>query len=1197
MRGTRGTVCGVGWARCAAGLWGLAIGVTLSAGCSGGDPSPAADVAGVSDGAGPGVDGGIEAAILDGGAEDGRGPGADGAGRFGDVATAPDGAADGGADGQGATGPAGPYEPCATPQDCASGYCVQAWDGKVCAAPCDAGCADGWLCTQDLASFPDVVFLCVPAHPVLCTPCLDDGDCQGAGPGAACVSYGAEGSFCGGDCAAAACPQGFSCVDVPAPGGGTRPQCTLDEGLCPCSPAAVAAGASTACTASGDLGTCTGTRSCTAAGLGPCSAVPPAEELCNGEDDDCDGATDEGLAGEPCTVDSEAGSCPGTRVCADDGSTLCDAPAPAAEACNGKDDDCDGVVDEAGASGCKPLWTDEDRDGWGAGDVTCLCAAEGVTTATAGGDCDDGDPAANPGVPELCNGKDDDCDGLTDEEGADGCTAWYLDGDGDGWGLDGAQACLCGPSGSYAVTDGGDCDDGNAGVHPGAVEACNLFDDDCDGATDPAGAQGCTLLFADGDGDAWGVDGDSACLCTPTAPHTAINPGDCADGDAAVNPGAVEACNGKDDDCDGAVDEGAAQGCTFYTTDGDGDGWGKPGTVVCACAPVPPATATQVGDCADDDPAVNPGVDEACNGKDDDCDGLVDEVDALGCTVLYADADGDGFGQSGGALCLCAPVGTHSAIVGGDCNDGTAAIAPGAPEACNGFDDDCDGALDEEDAAGCTVFHLDLDGDGWGVPGDSRCLCSPSAPYAAKKAPDCADDDPTVNPAVVEACNGKDDDCDGDVDEVGAQGCAPHYLDADGDGWGVQGTGVCLCGGAGELTALDDGDCADDDPARSPAAADVCNAVDDDCDGGIDEGCGLASAGWPTYKYDARRTGHRQDAEGPLDATQGWTLPLAPGVSLANSVALETGAIVAQGGKTLVKLSLAGEPFWSVELPAATFSRNSPTIRQGGTILVPTGGELRLYGPDGSLLWTAVFEGESITAAPIVADDGAIYVLSTAGLRRVDAAGHVVWTSPAPNTQTSPGHPAVSPNGRVHFATSNNSVYAVIPETGQAAWVYTHPQGFDTDSSVAIAPNGDVYQGFGNTVARLGSDGAVLGSVGVGGDMDGDVALLQEGADVFVYASPNGGSGLRRYSATLGLQWTYPLTKDGSANGVPVFDGRGDAYVGDDTGLFVCVRSNGTLRWSVASGASVVKSAAAVGPGFVVFGDGAGVLHFVGVMP
>ncbi len=116
---------------------------------------------------------------------------------------------------------------------------------------------------------------------------------------------------------------------------------------------------------------------------------------------------------------------------------------------------------------------------------------------------------------------------------------------------------------------GGDCDDGDASIHPGAAEICNGRDDDCDGAVDE-----------DNDGDGYPV-----CM-------------DCDDRDASIHPGAIEVCNGRDDDCDGRVDQGV---------DADGDGYAAP------C------------DCRDDDPAVHPGAPEICNHLDDDCDGLTDE--------------------------------------------------------------------------------------------------------------------------------------------------------------------------------------------------------------------------------------------------------------------------------------------------------------------------------------------------------------------------------------------------------------------------------------------------------------------------------------------------------------------------------------------------------------------------------------------
>jgi len=87
------------------------------------------------------------------------------------------------------------------------------------------------------------------------------------------------------------------------------------------------------------------------------------------------------------------------------------------EVCNGNDDDCDGKTDEADALGCFPVYRDADKDGVGiAGDSRCLCAPEGEYSATGSGDCDDGDKDLTFGTAEVCNGNDDDCDGETDED-------------------------------------------------------------------------------------------------------------------------------------------------------------------------------------------------------------------------------------------------------------------------------------------------------------------------------------------------------------------------------------------------------------------------------------------------------------------------------------------------------------------------------------------------------------------------------------------------------------------------------------------------------------------------------------------------------------------------------------------------------------------------------------------------------------
>lgn len=126
---------------------------------------------------------------------------------------------------------------------------------------------------------------------------------------------------------------------------------------------------------------------------------------------------------------------------------------------------------------------------------------------------DSGEAADSGGVDaiEVCNGRDDDGDGLVDE---DLLMSGYVDGDGDGAGADASawEACEA-PAG--AVTEGGDCDDADAAVHPDAVESCATpGDDDCDGVANADGAEGCTDVWADEDGDGLG-GGASSCVCEP----------------------------------------------------------------------------------------------------------------------------------------------------------------------------------------------------------------------------------------------------------------------------------------------------------------------------------------------------------------------------------------------------------------------------------------------------------------------------------------------------------------------------------------------------------------------------------------------------------------------------------------------------------------------------------------------------------
>ena len=146
-----------------------------------------------------------------------------------------------------------------------------------------------------------------------------------------------------------------------------------------------------------------------------------------------------------------------------------------------------------------------DQDGYGiTSDSRCLCVGADAYTAVQPGDCDSVDPNSHPAAAELCDGKDNDCDTLSDEDDAVGCTQFYRDFDSDGFGLSNAKRCLCVPTGDYKTQYPGDCNDGAPAIFPGAPEVCNFEDDDCDGLTDEEGALGCKIYYKDdGSGHIW----------------------------------------------------------------------------------------------------------------------------------------------------------------------------------------------------------------------------------------------------------------------------------------------------------------------------------------------------------------------------------------------------------------------------------------------------------------------------------------------------------------------------------------------------------------------------------------------------------------------------------------------------------------------------------------------------------------------
>ncbi len=277
--------------------------------------------------------------------------------------------------------------------------------------------------------------------------------------------------------------------------------------------------------------------------------------------------------------------------------------------------------------------------------------------------------------------------------------------------------------------------------------------------------------------------------------------GDCDDNDRAVNPGAAEVWyDGFDQNCDGADDD-----------DQDGDG------------------SKLSRDCDDTEPEVRPGADELCDGIDNDCDDQIDDNPVDGVPA-YGDSDLDGWAaDNANEIQVCDAAAPGLATQTGDCDDRDADVAPDALELCNGEDDDCDDAIDE-DAVDPDQWWIDADGDGFGVGTEWVVGCTQPLGYASSSE-DCDDARADANPDAIELCDLVDNNCDGTVDND-AFDATTVYTDADLDGFGVDGTEATACAFSGAAVG---GDCDDANASTYPAAAELCDELDNDCDTEVDE--------------------------------------------------------------------------------------------------------------------------------------------------------------------------------------------------------------------------------------------------------------------------------------------------------------------------------------------------------------------------
>ncbi len=771
-------------------------------------------------------------------------------------------AADGGDAGDGGAGEvdAGPgLTPfagfCENNGDCATGWCIDASDGAYCTRLCSDGCPEGWACKQDEGAI-DPVALCVKTKSTLCQPCANDLACGDLGD--RCLDIGG-GRFCGRDCSLTPCPGGYTCEEV-AIEGGVSSQCVPLNGTCDCT--AETAGTTKGCQLTNAEGTCFGEATCDP-GLGwvGCDAETPAAEVCNGVDDDCDGLTDEGMPAGPCTVESELGTCSGTQTCQGVLGWLCSAKTPAEEVCNGLDDDCDGQVDE-GFTDAEGQFASVDHCGScgascvakfpGAAEVACDASGAApvcVLVACAPGFVAYGDKSCISEDAQLCQpcssdaqcfGDGSRCVQVSETDPRTFCARDCSEAGGLSTTCPAGYACTALEDGSEQClpeSESCDCTAGNAGQTKACLatndvgtcfgvetcdpavgwtgctaatpadEVCNGVDDDCDGFVDEDLPTGGPCQVDNDFGTCAGTlvcGGAAGMVCDAATP-------------------AAETCNGLDDDCDGEVDEGFAVAfgdppvlkygesvehcgtCGYACPDipngvaGCDPSPEVPACYAAACDPgyfsflglacVPLPTGNQCAVCASDADCQGPGdrcVDEGAEGAfcGRDCGaGSIYGTDEAPCTGeagvqgccpagnVCADVDGAKLCRPVSGTCGCIEDGKVEACVQtnafGTCTGvrtceldgaspgwtGCSAATPAA-EVCNGVDDDCDGKVDASDdsmSVTSTPTGTAECETGPACQGTWQCVAGGWA-CSAKAATD-------------EVCNGQDDDCDGQPDE------------------------------------------------------------------------------------------------------------------------------------------------------------------------------------------------------------------------------------------------------------------------------------------------------------------------------------------------------------------------------------------------------------------------------------------------